>query len=211
MSEKNKDRAALVIVDVQNDFCAGGSLAVPGGDEVVAVLSDYAKRFAKAELPVYATRDWHPEKTTHFKELGGVWPPHCIAGTKGAEFHPHLSLPPAAIVVSKGKGAEEDAFSAFQAEDEEGVSFSDSLRQRGVRHLYIGGLATDYCVQSSVLDAIANGFEVTVLEDAVRGVDLEAGDSQRALRKMKEAGARTATLDSVDRELAATSSVDNKE
>ena len=201
MSETKKDHAALVIVDVQNDFCEGGSLAVPRGDEVVPVLNEYARRFVDANLPVYATRDWHPERTTHFKQFGGVWPPHCVAGTRGAEFHPDLKLPPGTIVVSKGKGAEEDAYSAFQAEEESGVPFTDSLKQRGIEHLFVGGLATDYCVQSSVHDAIAQGFQVTLLEDAVRGVDLKAGDSERELRKMKEAGAGTATLDSVDQEI----------
>lgn len=201
MNETKKDRAALVIVDVQNDFCSGGSLAVAGGDEVVPVLNEYAQRFARAKLPVYATRDWHPERTSHFKELGGVWPPHCVAGTRGAEFHPDLKLPEGTVVLSKGKGAEEDAYSAFQAEEDSGVSFADSLKQRGIEHLFVGGLATDYCVQSSVHDAIAQGFQVTLLEDAVRGVDLEAGDSERELRKMKEAGAGTATLDSLDREM----------
>jgi nicotinamidase/pyrazinamidase len=201
MSEAKQDRAALVIVDVQNDFCAGGSLAVPGGDEVVPILNGYTQRFVRANLPIYATRDWHPERTSHFKEFGGIWPPHCVAGTRGAEFHSDLKLPEGTIVVSKGMSAEEDAYSAFQAAEDSGVSFSDSLKKRGIGHLFVGGLATDYCVQSSVHDAIAQGFKVTLLEDAVRGVDLEAGDSERELRKMKAAGAGTATLDSVDKEM----------
>ncbi len=201
MSENTKDRAALVIVDVQNDFCASGSLAVPGGDEVVPILNQYAERFSRARLPVYATRDWHPERTSHFKEFGGVWPPHCVAGTRGAEFHPELRLPEGTIVVSKGKGAEEDAYSAFQAEEDSGVSFIDSLKRQGIEHLFVGGLATDYCVQCSVHDAIAQGFKVTLLEDAVRGVDLEAGDSDRELRKMKAAGVGTVALDSVEKEM----------
>ncbi len=201
MTNTNRSRGALVIVDVQNDFCAGGSLAVPGGDEVVPILNEYARRFVGANLPIFATRDWHPERTSHFKEFGGVWPPHCVAGTRGAEFHPDLKLPAGTIVVSKGKRAEEDAYSAFQAEDDGGVSFTDSLKQLGIEHLMVGGLATDYCVQSSVHDAIAQGFKVTLLEDAVRGVDLEAGDSERELRNMKAAGAGTATLDSVDKEM----------
>jgi nicotinamidase/pyrazinamidase len=202
MGEKKPgDGTALLIVDVQNDFCTGGSLAVPGGDDVVPVLNEYGERFAGAGRPVYLSRDWHPERTTHFKEYGGIWPPHCIAGTRGGEFHPDLRIPPSSIVISKGKRADEDAYSAFQAEEDGGTSFTDSLRTHGVRHLYIGGLATDYCVQSSVQDAIENGFQVTLLEDAVRGVDLEPGDSDRALEKMREAGARTATLDTIDAEL----------
>ncbi|HLE19878.1 MAG TPA: bifunctional nicotinamidase/pyrazinamidase [Vicinamibacteria bacterium] len=203
MSGKHKGRAALVMVDVQNDFCAGGSLAVPGADEVVPVLNEYARRFAKAHLPVYATRDWHPERTSHFKEWGGVWPPHCVAGTRGASFHPELRLPPETIVVSKGTDPDEDAYSAFQAHDYNGLAFAESLRRSEVRHLYIGGIATDYCVKFTVQDALAQGFAITVLEDAVRGVDIEAGDSERALEKMKKSGASTATLDSIDEELAA--------
>ena len=201
MTNNNRSRGALVIVDVQNDFCAGGSLAVPGGDEVVPILNEYTRRFVGANYPIFATRDWHPERTRHFKEFGGVWPPHCVAGTRGAEFHPDLKLPAGTIVVSKGKGVEEDAYSAFQAEDDGGVSFNDSLKRLGVDHLMVGGLAIDYCVQSSVHDAIAQGFKVTLLEDAVRGVDLEAGDSERELRNMRAAGAGTATLDSVDKEM----------
>ncbi len=200
-SVKNTARAALVIVDVQNDFCSGGSLAVSRGDEVVPILNEYASRFSRARLPVYAARDWHPEVTTHFKEGGGVWPPHCVAGTNGAAFHSDLKLPPQTIVVSKGTQPDEDAYSAFQAHDYNGLSFADSLRQQGVGHLYIGGLATDYCVRFSVQDALALGLAATVLVDAVRGVDRKAGDSERALEEMKEAGADTATLESVDAEL----------
>ncbi len=200
---KKRGRPALVIVDVQNDFCAGGSLAVPGGDEVVPILNEYASRFSRAGLPVYASRDWHPEVTTHFKERGGVWPPHCVAGTQGAAFHSDLKLPAETIVVSKGTEPDEDAYSAFQAHDYNGLSFADSLRQQGVGHLYIGGLATDYCVRSSVQDAIALGLAVTVLVDAVRGVDRKVGDSERVLEEMKEAGADTASLQSIDAELPA--------
>ena len=198
---KNTARAALVIVDVQNDFCPGGSLAVPRGDEVVPILNEYASRFSRAGLPVYATRDWHPEETAHFKEWGGTWPPHCVAGTNGAAFHSDLKLPAQAVVVSKGTQPDEDAYSVFRAHDYNGLSFADSLREQGVGHLYIGGLATDYCVRSSVQEAIALGLETTVLVDAVRGVDRKAGDSERALEEMKEAGADTATLESIDTEL----------
>jgi len=204
---ESRARAALVIVDVQNDFCAGGTLAVPGGDEVVPVLNEYASRFSRAGLPVYATRDWHPEQTTHFEPWGGTWPPHCVAGTSGAAFHSELKLPKETIVISKGTEPEGDSYSAFHGQDYDGLSFEDSLRRRGVRHLYVGGLATDYCVQFSVLDALSHGFAVTVLLDAVRGVERKPGDSEQALQKMKKAGAETATLQSIDIELAELSEI----
>jgi len=167
----------------------------------VPILNEYASRFSRAGLPIYVTRDWHPEETTHFKQWGGTWPPHCVAGTSGAAFHSDLKLPAQAIVVSKGTQPDEDAYSVFQAHDYNGLSFGDSLRQEGVEHVYIGGLATDYCVRASVQDAIALGLETTVLVDAVRGVELKAGDSERALVEMKEAGADSVTLESIDAEL----------
>jgi nicotinamidase/pyrazinamidase len=201
MAGTDRARAALVIVDVQNDFCPGGALGVLGGDEIVPVLSEYASRFSKAGLPIFATRDWHPEQTTHFQKWGGIWPPHCVAGTNGAAFHSGLKLPRETIIISKGTQPEGDSYSTFHGWDYDGLPFEDSLRRRGVHHLYIGGLATDYCVLFSTLDALSQGFAVTVLLDAVRGIDREPGDSERALRKMKEAGADTATLASIDAEL----------
>jgi nicotinamidase/pyrazinamidase len=194
--------AALVIVDVQNDFCAGGALEVPEGDEVVPILNQYADRFSRAGLPVYATRDWHPEQTTHFQQWGGAWPPHCVAGTSGAAFHSGLKLPKETVVVSKGTAAEGDSYSAFHGQDYDGRSFDDSLRRSGVHHLYVGGLATDYCVKFSVLDALSHGLAVTVLRDAVRGVERQPGDSDRALEEMRKAGADTAMLESIDAKLA---------
>ena len=187
-------RDALVIVDVQNDFCPGGSLAVPEGDQVVPVLNEYAGRFWAAGAPIYASRDWHPAKTRHFEEYGGAWPPHCVQGTWGAAFHPDLELPPAARVVSKGMDPNEDAYSCFQAVDAEGRGFAGALRERGVSRLWVGGLATDYCVRATVLDARKEGFEALVLEDAIRGVDVNPGDSQKAVEEMRAAGARFVRL-----------------
>src|SRR5215211_5595246 len=138
--------AALIVVDIQNDFCAGGSLEVPNGDRVVPLLNEYAARFAAAGRPVYASRDWHPEKTKHFQEHGGVWPPHCIQGTRGAEFHPALRLPPGTIVVSTGMDPEDEGYSAFPSLLDDGRDLAIALRDAGVQRLYIGGLATDYCV-----------------------------------------------------------------
>lgn len=181
--------SALLIVDVQNDFCPGGSLAVAGGDEVVPVLNAYAEEFAEASRLVISDRDWHPGRTTHFVQFGGDWPPHCVQGTPGSEYHPDLRLPPETIHVTKGMGAEEDAYSCFEARDASGRPLASLLADRGVRTLYIGGLATDYCVKHTALDGIKAGFKVVVLEDAVRGVNVQAGDAERAIEEMRSAGA----------------------
>jgi nicotinamidase/pyrazinamidase len=188
-------RDALVVVDLQNDFCPGGALGVRGGDAIVPVLNRYLERFAGAGAPVFLTRDWHPPVTRHFQAYGGVWPPHCVQGTQGAEFHPGLAPPAGAVVVSKGMDPDLDAYSAFQAQDEAGRAFRDVLEGRGVRRLYVGGLATDYCVRATALDAVREGFEVTLLADAIGAVDLQAGDGVRAIEEMRGAGARITTLD----------------
>jgi nicotinamidase/pyrazinamidase len=188
-------RDALVIVDVQNDFCPGGALGVPGGDAVVPVLNRYAERFAAAGAPVFASRDWHPSKTSHFKAYGGVWPPHCVQGTAGAEFHPDLALPAGTAVVSKGMDPNEDAYSCFQAETADGLPFTAALGEAGAGRLFVGGLATDYCVKSTVIDGAREGFEVVVLADAIAAVDLSPGDGAKALEEMRAAGARTIRVD----------------
>lgn len=189
---------ALVIVDVQNDFCPGGALAVPEGDRVVPVLNRCAARFAAKGAPVFASRDWHPGRTRHFKAQGGAWPPHCVQGTPGAEFHPDLRLPEGTAVVSKGMDPGEDAYSCFQGETETGLAFAVALGEQGVGRLFIGGLATDYCVKATALDALKDGFEVVVLEDAVRAVDLQPGDGARALGEVQQAGGRTGRVDDLD-------------
>lgn len=192
---------ALLIVDVQNDFCPGGALPVPEGDRVVPVLNEYIGRFRAEGLPVYASRDWHPERTRHFEAQGGPWPPHCVAGTAGAAFHPDLELPEEAVVVSTGTGPEDDGYSAFEGETEEGVRLAEAMRRAGVRRLFVGGLATDYCVRASVLAAAMAGLDPVLLLDAMRGIDVEPGDQARALDEMLRAGAMTATLETIDLEL----------
>ena len=182
-------RDALILVDVQNDFCPGGALAVENGDAVVPVLNRYIERFADQRLPIFATRDWHPAKTTHFKAYGGVWPVHCVQGTHGAEFHPDLKLTPEITIVSAGTGADEDGYSGFLGRDSSGRSLAALLRDRGVDRLFVGGLATDYCVKHTVLDGIQEGFRVMLIGDAVRGVNLNPGDSERAIQEMSAAGA----------------------
>jgi nicotinamidase/pyrazinamidase len=187
-------RDALLVVDVQNDFCPGGALGVSGGDEVVPVLNRYIERFRAAGAPVFATRDWHPAKTKHFEAYGGVWPPHCVQGTPGAAFHAGLALPADAVVLSKGMDPEEDAYSAFQAEDASGMPFTAVLGEQGVGRIYVGGLATDYCVRATALDAAREGFEVVVLGDAIRAVELAPGDGERAIAAMRDAGVGFVTL-----------------
>jgi nicotinamidase/pyrazinamidase len=180
---------ALLIVDVQNDFCAGGTLAVPDGDAVVPVINRLARLFARRGRPVLASRDWHPRETSHFAPFGGPWPVHCVAATPGAQFHPGLDLPEHTQIVSKGERPGLHGYSAFEGRLPGGAPLVDALHARGVRQLYVAGLATDYCVKHSVLDARRAGFEVTVVEDAVRGVDVRAGDSSEALAVMAQAGA----------------------
>jgi nicotinamidase/pyrazinamidase len=191
-------RDALVIVDVQNDFCPGGALGVPGGDAVVPVLNRYAERFVAAGAAVFASRDWHPAVTAHFKAHGGVWPPHCVQDTPGAAFHRDLALPADAAIVSKGMDPRQDAYSCFQAETPDGMPFAAALGEAGVSRLFVGGLATDYCVKSTVVDGVREGFEIVVLADAIAAVDLVAGDGAKALDEMRAAGARMIRIDELE-------------
>lgn len=189
MSFRPEPDSALLAVDVQNDFCPGGSLPVAGGDHVVPAMNRYIEAFRAAGRPIHASRDWHPAQTTHFKEYGGIWPAHCVQRTVGAEFHPDLQLPPEATIVSKGMGADEDNYSAFEARDDSGRSLPQLLAEQGVRRLYVGGLATDYCVKHSALDALKAGLEVVILADAIRGVEVEPGDSNRSVEELRAGGA----------------------
>ncbi len=186
----------LLIVDVQNDFCPNGALAVAGGDKIIPVLNRYIEIFSRGKDPVIASRDWHPAKTKHFRDFGGPWPAHCVQNTPGAAFHPALKLPARTIVVSKGMDPDKDSYSAFQAVDERGRPLRDILKDAGVKELWIGGLATDYCVKASALDALKH-FRVNLLVDAIKGVDLNPGDSQRAVEEMLAAGAREMTLEHI--------------
>ncbi|NLD72318.1 MAG: nicotinamidase [Chloroflexi bacterium] len=185
--------SALLVVDMQNCFLPGGSLAVAEGDEVIPVINRYIELFQGAGRPVFASRDWHPEETTHFEK----WPQHCVQNTRSAEFHPDLALPPDATVVSKGMDPQEDAYSAFQAVDQEGRLLGDSLRARGIRHLYVSGLALDYCVRYSALDAARNGLQVTLLIDATRAVNAEIHDAETAIEDLVRSGVRLATIETV--------------
>ncbi len=190
-----KPNAALLIVDVQNDFCPGGTLAVPDGDRVVEPLNRAIGSFVSAGLPVVASRDWHPARTSHFNTFGGPWPPHCVQGSPGAGFHSALSLPPATVIISKGSEPDSDSYSAFDGRTADGETLSEVLAALQVGHLVVGGLATDYCVRSSSLDAIRAGLRVTLLSDAIAGVEISAGDSDRALEEMERAGIPLCTVE----------------
>jgi nicotinamidase/pyrazinamidase len=188
--EAVEPRSALLFVDVQNDFCPGGALAVPDGDRVVAALNRYIKVAEAEGTPIYASRDWHPPNTAHFTSQGGQWPIHCVRGTKGAEFHPSLELPRQATIITKGDSPDRDGYSAFEGHTDGAKSLLTDLQERRINHLYVGGLATDYCVKHSVLDALKAGLHVTLLEDAIAGVDVQPGDSAAAIEEMRRAGAR---------------------
>jgi nicotinamidase/pyrazinamidase len=163
-------------------------LAVPGSDRVVESLNGYIQDALARDMPIYASRDWHPATSTHFAPYGGAWPVHCVQGTPGAEFHPSLRLPPATIVISKGQAPDAQGYSAFEGRTRDGTVLLERLRDDNITHLYVGGLATDYCVRASVLDARSAGLRVTVLQDAIAGVDLRPGDSSRAIAEMREQG-----------------------
>lgn len=198
---------ALLLVDVQNDFCPGGALPVPGGDEVVPVLNEAIRRARESDAAIFASRDWHPPESAHFVTGGGRWPPHCVQGTSGAHFHPDLHLPDETVVITAGDNPYDDGYSAFEGHDVKGRSFEQALARTGTRKLIVGGLATDYCVRASVLDARARDFDVVLLLDGIRGIDADKGDVARALDSMVRAGARTATLKTLQHELPAKEAV----
>jgi nicotinamidase/pyrazinamidase len=189
------DRAtALLVVDVQNDFAdPNGNLYVDGGEQVVEVVNREVADALAAGATVVYTQDWHPPVTPHFEKDGGIWPVHCVAGTWGAEFHPSLVVQPEAEVVRKGVGGE-DGYSGFSVREphsgeRHGTGLEDVLRRQGVEKVVVAGLATDYCVRETVLDALSRGFAATVVTDAVRAVDLQPGDGDRALEEVRAAGA----------------------
>src|SRR5213593_3739939 len=192
MSDHKKQ--ALIVVDVQNDFCPGGTLAVAHGDEVVPPLNKLIVEFLSQGAPVFKTRDWHQHTTKHFKDYGGTWPVHCVQNTKGAEFHPQLKDDPRIHVISKGLG-DTDCYSGFDETD-----LAEQLRNEGVEEVLVGGLATDYCVKNTVLDALKKGFRVKALKDAMRAVDLQPGDGNRAIEEMRAAGAEVVISSQMDKE-----------
>ncbi len=182
MKVKITPKDALILVDIQKDFLPGGALPVPDGDKVIEPANRYIEIFQKAGAPIFATRDWHPENHISFKENGGLWPRHCVQNTEGAQFADGLKLPPEVFIINKGDRPEFDAYSGFQ-----GTLLEDLLRERGVKRIFVGGLATDYCVLNTVLGGLNLGFQVFWLEDASKGISPEG--EQRAKEKMLTEGA----------------------
>lgn len=175
---------ALLIIDFQNDFTAGGALAVPGGDEIAELVKRLAPQFGF----VAATRDWHPPDHASFETQGGPWPVHCVQGTKGAELHPAMTGVRIDAIVDVGRDRDDEGYSGFEKSELAAI-----LRDTGVDEVFVCGLATDYCVRASTIDACREEFDVTVVEDAIRAVDVEPGDGERALEDMRAAGAQIAT------------------
>ncbi|MDA2922744.1 nicotinamidase [Patescibacteria group bacterium AH-259-L07] len=186
------NKKALIIVDVQNDFCPGGSLPVPQGNEVVGPLNRMVEYAKSHGWLIVASRDWHPAVTSHFETYGGMWPVHCVLDTKGAEFHRDLEVDDVTIV-SKATEPDEDGYSAFDGHTKDGQALGTFLKSHGVEELYVGGLATDYCVKATALDSVKYGFRTFLLSDAIRGVDRESGDSDHAIGEMKQAGVSVIT------------------
>jgi nicotinamidase/pyrazinamidase len=180
---------ALIIVDVQNDFCLGGALPVPEGDQVVPFLNDYITIFKKANAGIFATRDWHPPNHISFKAQGGPWPPHCVQNSEGAKFNPDLKLLSDTTIVSKATDPLKEAYSGF-----DGTELAKTLKTQGVMRVFVGGLATDYCVKNTVLDACKLGFETVLLLDAIRGINAKPGDVAGAIDTMVKSGAEKGTL-----------------
>jgi nicotinamidase/pyrazinamidase len=181
---------ALLVVDMQNDFLPGGSLAVSGSDAIISIVNSYIQDFITAGLPVFASRDFHPVDHISFQHSGGTWPLHCVANSKGAEFHPDLQLPEKAIIISKGTNKDAEAYSALDA-----TRLNHHLQKDGIKRVFVCGLATDYCVYASALDLLKADFTVFVLRDAVKAVDVQPGDGDRALKELTDRGAIAITRD----------------
>jgi nicotinamidase/pyrazinamidase len=179
---------ALLVTDIQIDFLPGGALPVAGGNEIIPVINEYINHFENADASVIALRDWHPADHISFIAQGGAWPPHCVQGTEGAQFSSDLKLPNHTLVISKATDPKHEAYSAF-----DNTNLDNELKQLGIKRLFVAGLATDYCVVNTVLDAIKLGFEVVVLMDATLGINVKQGDVDRAVESMLKNGAKQAT------------------
>ncbi|AIF69398.1 pyrazinamidase/nicotinamidase pxnc [Palaeococcus pacificus DY20341] len=176
---------ALIVVDMQKDFMPGGALPVPNGDRIIPRVEEYIGLFKERGALIVATRDWHPENHMSFKEYGGIWPKHCIQNTKGAEFV--IKLPEDAIIISKADKPDKEAYSGF-----EGTGLANILKEREVKKVYICGVATEYCVKATALDALKHGFEVYLLKDAVKGIN--PSDEEKVLKELEENGVKIATM-----------------
>ncbi len=172
---------ALIVVDMQRDFMPGGALPVPEGDKIIPKVNEYIRKFKEKGALIVATRDWHPPNHISFKEQGGPWPRHCVQGTEGAEFV--VELPEDAVIISKATEPDKEAYSGF-----EGTNLAEILREKGVKRVYVCGVATEYCVKATALDAVKHGFEVYLLSDAVKEINPE--DERKALEELEKAGVR---------------------
>ncbi|WP_024821994.1 MULTISPECIES: bifunctional nicotinamidase/pyrazinamidase [Aminobacterium] len=179
---------ALIVVDVQQDFCEGGSLAVRGANSIISVINSLVQLAQNRKIPVFFSRDWHPSDHISFKKQGGLWPPHCVQEEKGAAFHPGLIVPDTAFIIDKGTCCEKDAYSAF-----EGTDLLEKLHAQSIRRIFVCGLATDYCVKSTALDGLSHGFDVYLVTDGMKGVNVKEDDSCKALEELKAKGARLVT------------------
>lgn len=186
---------ALSVTDVQNDFLPGGALAVPEGDTIIPSVNRATSLFKKNGLLVFFSRDWHPPDHSSFKDQGGPWPPHCVQKTPGADFPSALRIPSGSIIISKGTQKGREQYSTFGAQDSEGTTEDSIMKQRGIRRVFVAGLATDYCVLNSVKDALAGGYEVYVLTDAISAVNVNPGDGEKALEEMIWGGAKLITTE----------------
>jgi len=184
---------ALSVTDMQNAFLPGGALGVPDGDKIIHYVNHAVALFKKNNLPIFFTRDWHPPDHCSFKGQGGPWPPHCIQNTSGADFSSELNIPEGSTIISKGFKKNSEQYSTLGGRDADGNTESILMKKLGIRRIFIAGLATDYCVLNSVKDALAEGYEVYVLTDAIRAVDVNPGDGERAIEEMRQAGAKTIT------------------
>ena len=190
---KIEENDALIIVDMQKCFCLGGALPVNDGDQIVPVLNEYIVKFRRARAQIFATRDWHPPNHRSFKNYGGRWPPHCIQNTRGADFHPNLKLPVDTTVISTGESPFVEGYSGFDHTD-----IAHRLKANKIKRVFVGGLATDYCVKYTVLDALEKGFETILLVDAMKGINEKPDDAKKAIDKMLRNGAKTITLNELE-------------
>lgn len=184
-----QDGDVLVVVDVQNDFLPGGALGVSDGDQVIAPLNRAIGVFTRKKLPVFFSRDWHPADHVSFQQRGGPWPPHCVQNTEGAQFSAALEMPDNPVVFSKGAKPEEEQYSAYYGKNGSGREMRTALAEIGARRVFIGGLATDYCVLNTAIDLLKDGRAVVVLADACRAVNVAPDDGEKALARMAAEGA----------------------
>jgi len=185
------NKKALIIIDVQKDFFRGGAAAVEGAESIVPMVKRYLEGFVKSGGLVYAVRELHPANNAHVKDSGDKRPPHCLTGTAGAEFHEDLKLPEETIIITRGQDHTAEFYSAFEGTDEEGRTLQESLIAKGVNHIYLAGIATEYAVKATALEGKEDGFFVTILIDVVKAINKKRGDYEFAIDDMRKAGAET--------------------